>query len=127
MSRSLFFLIIAVVGLVFSVALLLVPSTVAQSVGLSGSAETAFLFRALGAVLLSVTLANFLVRNHPDSPTLAAVLWMNIAAHVLSIMVDLVGQAQGLVTMAHSAPGLVVHLVIALGAYFYIRRMNPVG
>ena len=123
MSRPIFFLVISLVGLVFAGFMLLTPAGFAQNAGLSGSAETAFLFRALGAMILSVTLLNFMVRNHPASPTLAAVLWMNIAVHVLAGAVDLVGEAQGLVTFAHSAPGLAVHVLIAAGAYFYVRRM----
>ena len=124
MSRSLFFLIIAVVGLIFSGVMLLIPTVFAQSAGLSASSETAFLFRALGGMVLSVTLANFMVRNHPDSATLAAVLWMNVATHVLAIAVDFLGEMQGLVTFAHSAPGLIVHGAIAVGAYIYASRMK---
>jgi hypothetical protein len=124
MRRPLFFLIIAVVGLVFSGFMLLLPTAFAQNAGLSTNPETAFLFRALGAMILSVTLANFMVRNHPDSATLAAVLWMNVATHVLAGAVDLVGEVQGLVTFAHSAPGLVVHVAIAVGAYIYASRMD---
>ena len=125
MSRSLFFVIIAVVGLFFAGPMLLAPSMFALSAGLSASAENAFLFRALGGMILSVTIANFLVRNHPESATLAAVLWMNLAFHVLAIAIDLLGVVQGLITIAHFVPGLVVHAAIAFGAFYYINRISP--
>ena len=124
MSRPIFFLVITVVGLLFAGFMLLAPAGFAQNAGLAASPETSFVFRALGSAILSVSLLNFMVRNNPDSDTLAAILWMNIALHVLAVVVDFIGVGQGLVTIGHAAPGLVVHALIAIGAYVYIARMK---
>ena len=79
MKRSTFFLIAAIVATAFGALMLLVPRFAAQGFNLAASGETDTLFRALGATLLSLAVLNFLVRNHPASETLKAVLWTNVA------------------------------------------------
>jgi predicted permease len=124
MRRSVFFIILVIVGLIFSGLMLFMPTTLATGSGLSGSAETALLFRNIGGIILGVTLCNFLVRNHPDSPTLAAVLWMNLALHVMAILADLTGLQQGVLTIATFLPGAVIHAILAFGCYVFASRMN---
>ena len=124
MKRSVFFLIAAIVATAFGALMLLAPRFAAQSFGLVGSGETDTLFRALGATLLSLAVLNFLVRNHPASETLKAVLWTNVAAHAFGLVADLWSVSLGPLTFVNILPGLVVHVVIGLGALFYVTRME---
>lgn len=124
MRRAQFFLVLVAVGLIFSLFMILAPQGFASANGLAGGPESGMVFQALGAVILAVTLANFLVRNHDDSPTLAAILWMNLAIHVLAPAVDLWGAGQGVIAFAKVIPGLVIHLALAYGCYHYATRIR---
>jgi hypothetical protein len=124
MSRPVYFLILVVVGLIFSAAMILTPEGFARFSGLAGGGEVALVFRALGVMILALTLCNFLVRSAADSPALAAILWMNLAVHVLTPAVDLLGVVQGVLQFGNAAPGFVVHLALAYGAYVYASRIG---
>ncbi len=125
MSRSLFLTIVAIIALLFGGMMFLSPSTATSAFKMTGSNETAILFRVLGATVLPLALLNFLVRNHPSSATLGAVLWTNIAIHVLSFGVDLWIAATGQLPFVGVAPGLVAHVFIAVGSFIYVQRMEP--
>ena len=124
MKRGLFFLIAAIVATAFGALMLLTPQFAAQSFGLTASGETDTLFRALGASLLSLAVLNFLVRNHPPSETLKAVLWTNVAAHGIGLIGDLWSVSLGPLSFANILPGVVVHVVLGLGALYYLTRME---
>jgi hypothetical protein len=126
MKRSLFFWIVAILALAFGGLMFLSPSLAAQAFGLQESAGTAVVFRILGATLLALALMNFLVRNHPASETLKAVLWTNVAVHGLGAVADLWSAAAGSIAFSGIGAGLVVHLFVGVGSLIYIARMeNP--
>ena len=125
MSRSLFLTIVAFIALLFGGMMFLSPSTATSAFKMTGNNETAILFRVLGATVLPLALLNFLVRNHPASETLKAVLWSNVAIHVLSLGIDIWVAATGQLPIAGVAPGIVAHIFIAAGSFFYISRMEP--
>ncbi len=124
MSRSLFLTIVAIIALLFGGMMFLSPSTATSAFKMTGSDETAILFRVLGATILPSALLNFLVRNHPATATLIAVLWTNIAMHLLLFGVDTWIAATGQLPFAGVAPGLVAHAFVAVGSYYYLRRME---
>lgn len=124
MSRPVFFIILVIIGLIFSALMLVIPTTLAIGTGLTGSAENAVLFRNIGGLILGLTLCNFLVRNEPDSPALAAILWMNLVVHVMAILADLSGYAQGALALQNFLPGAVIHALVAFGSWVFISRMN---
>jgi hypothetical protein len=69
---------------------------------------------------------NLLVRNHPASDTLKAVLWTDVATHGLGTIADLWSVAAGSLAASSIAAGLVVHLFVGVGALVYIIRMEAV-
>jgi hypothetical protein len=83
MKRSVFFLIAAVLFAAFGALMFFAPQVAAQAFALTASPGTDALFRILGATLLALGVMNFLVRNHPASETLKAVLWTDVATHGL--------------------------------------------
>lgn len=124
MSRSLFFWITAILALLFGGLMFLSPGTAASSFGLDQSPGTDVLFRVLGATLLSLALLNFLVRNHADSETLAAVLWANVATHGLGLIADVASVVAGPLKPSAIAFGVIVHLFVGIGSLIYAMRMR---
>ncbi len=124
MSRSLFLTIVAIIALLFGGMMFLSPTTATSAFKMNGSNETAILFRVLGTTVLPLALLNFLVRNHPASATLKAILWTNVGIHLLSLGVDSWIAATGQLPVAGVAPGIAAHIFIGLGSFIYIQRME---
>jgi hypothetical protein len=102
----------------------LAPQLAAQAFAMTPSGGTDALFRILGATLLSLAVMNFLVRNHPASETLKAVLWTDVATHGLGTIADLWSVAAGSLAFSSIAAGLVVHVFVGVGALVYVLRME---
>lgn len=124
MSRSTFFLILIAFGLIFALMFLFAPNMIATMSGVEPVPVMTVPVRALGVMILALTLLNLLVRNHDDSPTLAAVLWANLAVHLLTPLVDGLGAAQGLMPVSSVLPGAAAHLVLAWGCYHFASRVK---
>ena len=124
MNRSLFLLITALLGFLFGILLLLMPAKAAEGFGFVGDPQIDLLFRAMGGMLFSAGLLNWMVRAQGDSPTLAAVLWFNVAVHGLSLVVDLSGVMEGTLDIAKIAVGQVTHVFVLVGSAIYLMRMR---
>jgi hypothetical protein len=74
MKRSIFLLIVALIAFLFGTMLLLAPAKAGEGFGFASSPQIDVLFRAMGGMILSAGILNFMVRSHADSPTLKAVL-----------------------------------------------------
>jgi hypothetical protein len=124
MKRSIFLLIVALLGFLFGLFLLLLPGQAAEGFGFTSSPQTDILFRAMGGMIFGTGLLNFMVRSHPDSPTLAAVLWFNVSAHGLGLLVDMIGISDGTMELSKIAVGQVVHVFVILGSIMYLMLMR---
>ena len=124
MKRSLFFLITAILALLFGGLMFLSPPGAASAFGLEQSAATDVVFRILGGTLLALALLNFLVRNHADSETLAAVLWANVATHGLGLIADITAVVAGPLKPSAIVLGVIVHLFVGIGSLIYATRMR---
>jgi hypothetical protein len=124
MKRSVFMLIVAVLGFLFGLMLLLVPVKAGEGFGFAPSAQTDVLFRAMGGMIFSAGLLNLMVRSHPDSPTLAAVLWFNVATHGLSLIVDMMGVSAGTMELSRIAVSLITHVFVIIGSTMYLMLMR---
>jgi hypothetical protein len=127
MKRSLFFWITAILALLFGGLMFITPPGAAQTFGLAESTAGDVVFRILGATLLGIALLNFLVRNHADSETLAAVLWTNVAVHGLGLIADISSVVAGRLTVSSVAFGVIVHLFVGIGSLIYATRMRPIA
>jgi len=124
MKRSTFFLITSIFAFIFAAMMLLVPASAAQGFGMVSTPETNLLFRSLGAMLLSVAILNFMVRNHPDSNTLKAILIFNIALNLLGMLSDVPGIIEGILPFGKAIPGHIIHLFIIIGSFIYLRKIK---
>jgi hypothetical protein len=122
MKRAYYFWIAAILALAFGLLMLFAPAFAAAQFQLAGSAATATIFRVLGSVMLGVALLNFLVRNHTMSDTLKAVLWTNAAIHGIGFAADLWSVSLGDIALGGVAVGLVAHLIVLIGALYYLWR-----
>jgi hypothetical protein len=122
MKRTYYFWLAAVLALAFGLLTFFAPGFAATQFQLTGSPATATVFRALGAVLLGVALLNFLVARYAMSETLKAVLWTNVAIHGIGFIGDLWSVGAGDVAFGGVVVGLVAHLIVLLGALYYLWR-----
>ncbi len=122
MKRAYYFWIAAILALLFGLLMFFAPATAAAQFQLAASPATDTIFRVLGAVMLGIALLNFLVRNHPMSETLRAVLWANAAIHGLGFVGDLWSVQLGNIALSGVAVGLVAHLIVLAGALYYLWR-----
>lgn len=124
MKRSVFFIIIAIVGILFGGMLLYAPGMSAENFGWTPTPEISLLFRSMGGMILSLGILNYLVRNEPDSYTLKAVLIFNLMAHLIGLIVDINGVREGVLMFNNVAIGFAVHILISLGCIYYLTRIN---
>jgi len=122
MSQRAFFWVAAIIGALLGLLMFLAPGFAAQSFNVTGTPLTDALFRVLGAALLAVALMNFMVRDHPASPTLSAILWMNVAVHMLGLIADVWSTSLGALTWMGILPGTAVHVVLGLWAAYLVLR-----
>ncbi len=124
MKRSVFFLIAAITAGLFGAMMFFVPDKAAEGFGLHATPETQILFRALGGMILASGCMNFLVRHHEDNITLKAVLLTNVITHLLSMIADMWGVADGVLEFSKAAPGQIAHLFVLICSMIYLVRMK---
>jgi hypothetical protein len=124
MKRSIFFIITAILGLLFGGMMLFFPAFAAANFGITSTPDISQMLRSVGGVDLCLGILSLLVYNEPDSKALKAILIVNLLSHLISIVVDGSASFMGVVTFNKIAPGLVAHLFIVTGALVYILKMN---
>ena len=124
MKRSVFFIITAILGLLFGGMMLFFPVFAAANFGITSTPEISQMLRSVGGVDLCLGILNLLVYNEPDSKALKAILIVNLLSHLISIIVDGSASFMGAVAFNKIAPGLVAHLFIVIGALVYILKMR---
>lgn len=122
MARRMFFSIAAILGALFGLMMFFAPSVAAGGFGFSDTPETEALFRAFGALIFSSGAMNFLVRNQPWSATLGAVLWTDVITHATSMIADGWALASGTLALQGAIPGQVTHVIVLVGALYFLWR-----
>ena len=125
MKRAYYFWLAAILALAFGLLMFFAPGVAATQFQLARSSPaTDTIFRVVGSIELGIALLNFLVRNHPMSVTLKAVLWGSVAIHGIGFIGDLWSVQLGTIALAGVAVGLVAHLIVLVGAIYYLWRPN---
>jgi len=125
MKRSVFFIITAILGLLFGGMMLFFPVFAATNFGITATPQISQMLRSVGGVDLCLGILSLLVYNEPDSKALRAILIVNFLSHLISIIVDGSASFMGAIAFNKIAPGLVAHLFIVIGALVYILKMKP--
>lgn len=119
MKRSTFLSITALLSLVFGVGLLLFPLDVARSYCMTIDEAGVLFARSVGASLLALGLVNWLARNAPASSALNAVLYGNLALHIVTMLLDAFATVTGVICIQGWGT-VAMHVVLASGFAYYL-------
>lgn len=122
MDRSIFLLITAIVSAIFGLVTFVAPANAAKGYGITSTPEVNWLFRILGAMVLSAGILNFMVRDQADSIAIQAILVFNIVFYFLRIANDIVALRQKLFPITKIWIGELVHLFISFGSLGYLLQ-----
>jgi hypothetical protein len=125
MKRSTFLAICAIVGIIFGLALTLMPQKILEQNGLTTSGSEPILARALAACIISASIGIWVARNSAPSAALTAILWMIVLMHFSSFAVDLYYYSKHFVSSGIFGGG-VLHVLLGGGAIYYLAKAEPV-
>jgi hypothetical protein len=126
LSRKTFLTIAALIATLIGAIATLSPGFLLTVMKGADAAPAALVMaRTTGVLLLFAGLLTWLVRDHPPSPTLRAVLIANAALQLLLLPIDPLGWASGaFTTLGSFVPNLVIHSALCAGFLLCLRRMN---
>ena len=122
MKFSTFMVIYAVVSAAFGLGFVLMPGQILPIYGVEPDAALRLIGQFFGAVLISLALLTWLVRNLSDSDTRRAIVLALFVGETIGFILALLGQLKG-VFNALGWSVVVVYLFFALGlAYFQFSK-----
>jgi uncharacterized membrane protein len=122
MKQRTFFIIAAVVALVYAVGLLVVPGTMNAAYGIGSSSADKLLARFFGVDLLVIGLILWLGKDL-NSVSSRPIIAANLIGNVVGIVVALVGTLRGTMN-AFGWSAVVIYFLLALG-FAYFQFMQP--
>jgi uncharacterized membrane protein len=122
MKFSTFMVIYAIVSAAFGLGFVLMPGQILPIYGVEPDAALRLIGQFFGAVLISLALLTWLVRNLSDSDTRRAIVLALFVGETIGFILALLGQLKG-VFNALGWSVVVVYLFFALGlAYFQFSK-----
>ena len=122
MKFNTFMVIYAVVSAVFGLGFVLIPGQLLPIYGVEPDAALRLIGQFFGAVLISLALLTWLVRNLSDSDSRRAIVLALFVGETIGFILALLGQLKG-VFNALGWSVVVVYLFFALGlAYFQFSK-----
>lgn len=122
MKRSTFLTLASFIALAVGALALVAPAVLLGEVKHAQVTDSALVMaRTTGVLLLVVGVLALLVRNHPDSPTMRAILLANLLLQLSILPIDPVAYFTGAFhTLGSFLPNTIIHVLLASGfAYFY--------
>ncbi len=118
-----FLTLVAAIGLLVGVVAVGFPSVLLAGKGIVPTPEPMIWVREVGALILALSVIDFVVRAEPDTPTLRALLWGNALVHAGLFPVEILAWRAGVITrFGGIAPNSVLHLVLVFAFAFFARR-----
>ncbi len=128
MSRKVFLTIVACVALSVGVFALLGSSALLEGKGAVANDASNVMTREVGVLLLSVGLLMSMIRSHPDSPTLRAILIANAALQIMILPIEIIAHAQGtFAKLSGITANSVFHVLAATGFVYFASRISAAG
>lgn len=122
MSHKTFLSIAAVIGIVFGIGMLIAPEQVLELYAIPSSEGSKSIARSFGALMFSVGIMNWIARGVEDSVALRAILYGNLAIHLLTLVIDLLALTSGGMS-AQGWGSVILHALFGAGfAYFVFAR-----
>lgn len=124
MKLNVFFLVSAIICLLFGLPSLLVPFEATAQFGMTLQPESSLVVRSLGGMILSMGVLYFLIRKEQTSPLMRKILMYSAVAHVLGLVVTIYGMAAAILPAEKLIPNLAVHLFMGAGSVFYWNKLK---
>ena len=123
MTRKTFLTCASAVGLAVGLFAIVAPAAFLAGKGVVHDDAAAVWMREVGVLITALSVLDLLVRAHPSSPTLRAVLLVNALVHVGLFPVELVAHARGVIPLVSGVvPNSILHVLLAGGALWFWRR-----
>jgi hypothetical protein len=125
MKRTTFLSVASFIALAVGTFALIAPAILLESKGVAASAATDVWVREVGALLISVGVTAFLVRDHEDSPPLKAFFIGNIMLQLSLLIIEPLAYANGIITkLSGIVPNTILHILLASGFIYYWAKMQ---
>jgi hypothetical protein len=126
LRRSTFLTLSSAVALAVGTFAMAAPQALLESKGVALPNEGATIWvRELGVTIFALGLMMFLVRNHADSPTLAAIFVVNAVVQLGLLPIEVVAYHRGVITrLSGIVPNSVLHIVLASGFVTFGARVR---
>lgn len=126
MNRKLFLTIASLIALAIGALATAAPDVLLGQVKMAVPNPAALVMaRTAGVLLLFAGLVAWLVRDHGDSPTMAALLKANVALQLMIIPIDPLAYVNGTFhTLGSFVPNTLIHIGLASGFFYYWRQVE---
>jgi hypothetical protein len=135
MTRTTLFTITGMTALSIGTLALVAPGVLLETIKVAApSASASVMARTTGVLLIAVGLLDLLVRRHAESPTLRAVVIVNLVVQLALLPIDPLAFAAGtFATLGSFVPNTVLHVLLAaafareLGRAAHRQQRNAAG
>ena len=124
MKRSLFLLITALLSFAFGAMMFFVPAFAAGFLDMAASPQTLSVMRGLGGLIIGSGAINYFLHNQDNAIVVKGLLLANIITHLLGLLADIWGVADGALSLIKFAPVEITHLFVGIGSLIYLLKLN---
>jgi hypothetical protein len=129
MTRKTLLTLTAITALAVGALALLAPAVLIENIKVAAPSATAnAMARTAGILLVVIGLLDFLVRGHGDSPTMRAILTVNLVLQLGILPMDPLAFVAGtFTTLGSFVPNTILHVLLAAGFAHQLRaaRVTP--
>ena len=123
MSRTTFLRLVSAVAMGVGLFALLLPNALLASKGVTVDAAARVWVREVGVLITAQGVMAWLVRHHPDSPTLRAFLIGSALVQLGLFPIEILAWDEGVITrLSGIVPNSIVHLVFSFGFLWFARN-----
>ena len=117
MTRKTLLTITAITAIAVGALALLAPGVLIEKIKVADPSATAnVMARTAGVLLVVIGLLNLLVRGHGDSPTMRAILTVNLVLQLGILPIDPLAFVSGtFTTLGSFMPNTILHVLLAAG------------
>ena len=124
MTQKTFLTIASFIACTVGLVATLFPAMLLASKDTSPNEATDVWMTEVGILLLALGITNFMVRAHETSDTLKALFIGNIIIQIGLFLIEFIAYQNGIITLLSGvAPNLTLHILLAIGFYYYLKKM----
>jgi hypothetical protein len=125
-NRTIFLTIAGTIALIIGILALTAPGVLISQVKLAESnAAAQVMARTVGVLLITIGILNILIRKHADSATMKSVLIANLVLQLSIMPIDPLAYINGTFhTLGSFVPNTIIHILLAAGFIYFIRRIK---